>query len=175
MARNQSAKQINFIPADDVADQLAECDNKTKVINEALRMYFSTYPQQPDLAQRVEQLEDFQRRFMAYYARKDNQPHTEFCDCEMCKNNRRSFAPAVALNPPGETFEKVLAVIERAIEQARRMNATVIFETNDYNFRVTANSNAQQEYARYMEFANARSGNSLSAKVSTDPWLKDNH
>ena len=168
MARNQNAKQINFIPADDIAEELDKCDNKTKVINEALRMYFATGPLRLDIIERLQNLEDFQRRFMAYYARTDNKPHMEFCDCETCISNRRAFAASqtVPLDPEPQTFEKVLSVIERGIEQARRMNATVVFDNRSgYKFRLTASSDANQEYARYMENAESRSGNSVTFSI----------
>ncbi len=164
MARNQNAKQINFIPAEDIAEELEKCENKTKVINEALRLYFSTGPLRLDLIERIQDLEDFRRRFMAYYARTDGQPHTEFCDCETCRTTRQAYAPAraVPLDPEPQTFEKVLSVIERAIDQATRMNATVLFETRvceeAYKFRITSSSNAIEEYSRYREFADVRTG-----------------
>jgi hypothetical protein len=166
MARNQNAKQINFIPAEDIADRLGECDNKTKIINEALRMYFDSFPKKNDLAQRIEQLEDFQRCFLSYFARKDNEPHSEFCACDICKSNRRAFAPVIPLDPPAETFEKVLSIIERAIDQARRTNATVIFENRaGYKFRITANSKTDDEYARYLEDAQSRNGNGITVSI----------
>ncbi|MDZ4836730.1 MAG: hypothetical protein SGJ27_23365 [Candidatus Melainabacteria bacterium] len=171
MARNQNAKQINFIPADDIAEELASCENKTKVINEALRMYFASGPLRLDIIERLQKLEDFQTRFMAYYARKDNEPHSEFCDCQSCANNRQTFASTrtVPLDPEPQTFEKVLSVIQRAVDQATRMNASVVFETGEYKFRITANSNVDDEYKRYLEFVG--SGQSISFTIP-NPWLK---
>lgn len=167
MARNQNSKQINFIPADDVAEELAQCENKTKVINEALRMYFTSGPLRLDIIERIQKLEDFQSRFMAYYARKDNEPHSEFCDCEMCKNNR-VFAGQrlVPLDPEPQSFEKVLSVIERGIEQAARMNAIVVFQNpNGYRFKLTAKSNADEEYSRYMTFAESQGDKSITFTI----------
>jgi hypothetical protein len=171
MARNQNAKQINFIPADDIADELAQCENKTKVINEALRMYFASGPLRLDIIERIQKLEDFQSRFMAYYIRKDNEPHSEFCDCETCRNNR-VFAGqrSVPLDPKPQGFEKVLDVIKRSIEQAQRMNAIVTFENpNGYKFKVTGNSDADDEYSRYEAFEEAQGGNSISFTIP-NPW-----
>lgn len=173
MARTEKSKQINFIPADDIAGDLEKCENKTKIINEALRMYFSTGPLRLDVIERLQMLEDFQQRFMAYYARKDNEPHSEFCDCTTCASNRRAFAGSriVPLDPEPQTFEKVFSTIERAIEQAKRMNAIVVFEGNDHKFRITANSNANEEYGQYMEVVDSRPGNSISVTMP-NPWLK---
>lgn len=156
MARAQNVKQINFIPADDIAEELDRSENKTKIINEALRMYFSSGPLRLDVIERLQRLEDFQQRFMAYYARKDNEPHSEFCDCKVCKSNRRSFAGSrlVDLDPEPQTFEFVLSIIKRAKEQAERMNATVFFECSDYKFQITANTDVEEEYGKYMDFVN---------------------
>lgn len=173
MARAEKSKQINFIPADDVAGDLEKCENKTKTINEALRMYFSTGPLRLDIVERLQNLEDFQQRFMAYYARKDNELHSEFCDCKTCISNRKAFAGTriVTLDPEPQTFEKVLSIIERAVEQAKRMNAIVVFDGKDYNFRITANTNAHELYGQYMNSAQTKSGNSVSVTMP-NPWLK---
>lgn len=168
MARNQNAKQINFIPADDIVDELEKCENKTKVINEALRMYFGSGPLRLDIIERLQQLEDFQRRFMAYYARVDASPHKEFCDCEACMNNRRAFAATqtVPLDPEPQTFELISSVIARAKEQAKRMNATVVFENRDgYKWRINAGTDLNKEYERYMEVAESKKGNSVSVTI----------
>jgi hypothetical protein len=70
------------------------------------------------------------------------------------------------LDPAPQTFEKVLSVIERAIEQARRMSSIVFFKNRaGYEFRITSNSNATEEFDRYMEFAQSRDGNSVMFSV----------
>jgi len=173
MARTEKTKQINFIPADDIAEELEKCENKTKIINEALRMYFSTGPLRLDVIERLQRLEDFQQRFMAYYARKDNEPHSEFCECMTCISNRRTFAGSriVPLDPEPQTFENVLSTIERGVEQAKRMNAIVVFEGNGYKFRVTANTDANEEYTRYMKDAETKSGNSVTVTLP-NPFLR---
>jgi hypothetical protein len=172
MARTQNSKQINFVPSDDVIEDLDRCENKTKIINEALKMYFSTESQRLDMFERVQKLENFQKRFMAYYARKDNEPHSEFCDCKTCIGNRKIFSASriMTLDPEPQTGEKIIEIIQRGIEQAERMNAIVAFEGNNYRFRLTAQSNANEEYAKYMDEVGKREDNSVSVSFP-NPWL----
>lgn len=167
MARTPNVKQINFIPSEDVAADLANCANKTKVINEALRMYFSVGPSTVDLSERIQKLEDFQQRFMAYFARTDNKPHSEFCDCAVCISNRKfAGSRVVSLDPEPQPREMILSIIERAVEQARRMNAIVFFDNrNGYKFRINANTNANEEFAKYMNYADSQSDNSVSFNI----------
>jgi len=172
MARTQNSKQINFVPSDDVAEKLDKCENKTKIINEALKMYFSAEPQKLEMIERIQKLENFQYRFMAYFARTDNQPHSEFCDCKTCMGNRKVFSATriMTLDPEPQTFEKIIEIIERGIKQAGQMNSIVVFEGNNYNFRLTAQSNANEEYAKYMEDVKKRKDDSVSVSFP-NPWL----
>jgi hypothetical protein len=61
------------------------------------------------------------------------------------------IAPEVPLNPPPQTREKVLSVIERAVKQAQTSYSTVVFTTNNYQFKVNGQSDAEEEYSRYWE------------------------
>jgi hypothetical protein len=169
--REQNPKQVNFIPAEDVAGQLGLCDNKTNVINEALRRHFATGALRLDIVDRIQKLEEFERRFMAYYARTDGAPHSEFCRCDICGSNRTISAPLliVALDPKPQTFEQVLSVLERARDQAQRMNATVVLETNGYEFRITGTSDPKEEYGQYMEEMNSRGDKGITVTMK-NPW-----
>lgn len=57
--------------------------------------------------------------------------------------------PEVPLNPPPQSREKVLSVIERAIKQAQSSCSTVVFTTNNYHFKISGQSDAEEEYSRY--------------------------
>ena len=137
-------------------------------------MYFSIGPLRLDTVTRLQKLEDFQQRFMAYYSRKLFEPHDEFCECSNCTSNRRMFASqrAVPLDPEPQRFEKVLFVIQRGIAQASRMNATVVVKNEEYEFRLTADSNVDEEYAKYLEFAESQGGQSITVSMP-NPWLNE--
>jgi hypothetical protein len=78
--------------------------------------------------------------------RPDSIPPEDFTDSRIVEIGE------IPLEPPPQTREKVLTVIERAIKQAKKTHATVVFDVHDYIFRVTASSDAESEYGRYWQF-----------------------
>ena len=164
-------KQVAFWLDPELVSRFEECDNKTRVLNEALRLYFQTTEERQTMEDRLANLEDFRNRFMAYFARIDNQPHSEFCDCKNCKTTRRSFKVTVPLAHQPHARDKVIDVISKAIEQARQQNALVTFTANNYVFTVDADSTAGEEYNRYMSFVAQQDPDTISFSMP-NPLLK---
>jgi hypothetical protein len=163
-------KQISFWLDPEMVERFEKCENKTRVLNEALRAYFEGTKERQELKDRIMQLEEFRNRFMAYIARKDNEPHSEFCDCSVCTSNRRSFRRSVKLMPEPETGEKIIDIIIRAINQARQQSASVVFSTNNYRFSVDEDSEPFEEYHRYMTFVAQKEPEHVTISIP-NPWL----